>query len=62
MTKEDKQATIAALLEERRGYVNRGEDSRVAAVDEQLRALGHHAEKLSARSEKRPRSTRKATR
>lgn len=31
---------IAALLEERRGYVQRGKEDRVAQVDEQLRLRG----------------------
>jgi len=31
---------VAALLNERRGYVARGLDDRVAGVDEQLRLLG----------------------
>ena len=35
------QALIAALLEERRGYLVRGLPDRVALVDEQLAALGH---------------------
>lgn len=35
--------TIAALLEERRGYVVRGLTDRVKAVDEQLARLGHKA-------------------
>lgn len=35
--------TIAALLEERRGYVVRGLPDRVKAVDEQLARLGHKA-------------------
>ena len=54
MTKEEQKATIAALLEERRGYVNRGEDARVAEVDKQLKALGHGAQKRSSQAEKRP--------
>lgn len=33
--------TIAALLDERRGYVARGLSDRVTAVDEQLARLGH---------------------
>lgn len=33
--------TIAALLDERRGYVARGLADRVKAVDEQLALLGH---------------------
>ncbi len=35
--------TIAALLEERRGYVVRGLTDRVKAVDEQLALIGHKA-------------------
>lgn len=54
MTKEDTQATIAALLEERRGYVVRSEDERVAQVDAQLRALGHGAKRPSERASSRP--------
>lgn len=54
MSKEDDQATISALLEERRGYVRRGEDDRVAQVDKQLKALGAAAEKPQARAQKRP--------
>lgn len=61
MTKEEKEASIKALLEERRGYVLRGLDDRVAAVDEQLKALGHQAKKPSERAQRRPRG-RPATR
>ena len=35
--------TIAALLEERRGYVVRGLADRVKAVDAELARLGHKA-------------------
>lgn len=56
MSKEDDQATIAALLEERRGYALRGDEDRVAQVDAQLKALGHGAQKRSAKAEKRPSS------
>jgi hypothetical protein len=59
VTKEEKQATIGALLEERRGYELRGEDDRVAQVDAQLKALGHEARKPAARAETRP--SRKAS-
>lgn len=54
MTKEDDKATIDALLEERRGYVNRGETERVAMVDAELKKLGASAEKPVTRSQKRP--------
>lgn len=61
MSKEDDQATIKALLEERRGYVLRGEDNRVAAVDAQLKALGASAEKKSVRAQKRPAEKKAST-
>lgn len=35
---------IAALLREREGYVSRGLEDRVAAVDEQLELRGHKVE------------------
>lgn len=54
MTKEETDAQIKALLEERRGYVNRGEDDRVAQVDKELKRLGAAAEKPSTRAQKRP--------
>lgn len=54
MTKEDQKATIAALLEERRGYMLREETDRVAQVDAQLKVLGHDAEKASKRAQRRP--------
>lgn len=36
---------VAALLRERAGYVVRGLDERVAAVDEQLKARGYGGDK-----------------
>ena len=54
---------IAALLREREGYVTRGMDDRVAAVDEQLKLRGHKATEKPQRSDPpaarrgRPRST-----
>ena len=62
VTKEDDKATIAALLEERRGYELRGEKGRVAEVDKQLAALGHGAQKRSATAQKRPSSKAPAKR
>ena len=62
MTKEDEKATIAALLEERRGYVLRGETDRVVQVDAQLRHLGHDAEKPASRATRRPASRAASTR
>lgn len=40
---EIRQDAIDGLLAERRGYVQRGLESRVASVDEQLERLGHKA-------------------
>lgn len=68
MTKEQEKSTIAALVEERRGYEVRavgaeeaGDDEalaaakdRVAQVDAELKKLGAAATKASTRSEKRP--------
>jgi hypothetical protein len=44
------QAEIAALLEERRGYVMRGLPDRVQAVDAQLALLGHAAPEAATRA------------
>ena len=40
MTDQQREAQIRALVEERRGYVARGEQSRVDLVDKALRDLG----------------------
>lgn len=40
MTENERETTIRALLEERRGYQQRGLDDRVAQIDELLRKLG----------------------
>ncbi len=40
MTDQERTAYIRALLEERRGYENRGEQSRVDLVNKQLRDMG----------------------
>lgn len=53
MTDEQREAKIRALLQERRGYVVRGLDDRVAQVDEQLRLLGAQGAAPAKRSEKR---------
>jgi len=52
-TKEEKREWIAALLEERRGYVSRGLDGRVAEVDKALRRLGAEGSPPAKRSAKR---------
>ena len=41
-------AYIAALLEERRGYVVRGDAARVAEVDAELARVGHQPESADA--------------
>lgn len=80
VTKEQEKATIAALLEEKRGYELRKQvgsdqaraddpvdaaagralvdemDERLGGVTAQLKALGHGAQKRSAKAEKRPSS------
>lgn len=40
MTDQEREGKIRALVEERRGYVVRGEQSRVDLVDKALRELG----------------------
>lgn len=62
MTSEQRAAQIAALLEERRGYEARGDTTRVADVDAELRALGHEGSAPIARAEKRPRNRKAETR
>lgn len=41
MTEQEREAKIRGLLEERRGYENRGEQSRVDLVNKALRDMGH---------------------
>lgn len=53
MSDETKAETIAALIAERRGYVMRGQDDRVKAVDEQLKRYGYEAKPPAARAVKR---------
>jgi hypothetical protein len=62
MTDEQREGTIAALLEERRGLVQRGLTSRVAQVDAELKRLGAGAEtgqRKAARRETHPRGKAK---
>lgn len=54
MTNEEEKSKIAALLEERAGYERAGRKDRVAAVDAELKHLGHVAEKPVERAAKRP--------
>ncbi len=55
MTNEQRTSQIRALLEERRGYVERGNADRIGDVDEQLRLIGHEGASVATRAEKRPR-------
>lgn len=53
MNDEQRNAHIAALLEERAGYVKRGLEDRVLQVEEQLRALGAEGAPPQKRATKR---------
>lgn len=52
MTNEQKQAYIAGLLEERRGYEIYGNEAGLAAVDAELERLGHKAKAPAKRATK----------
>jgi hypothetical protein len=54
VTEEDRKARIVALLEERRGYEQRGLKERVEAVNRELRRLGAEGAPPAARAERRP--------
>lgn len=54
MTNEEEKTQITALLYERAGYERAGRKDRVAAVDVELKRLGHEAVKPSERAAKRP--------
>lgn len=56
MTDEQTKAYIQGLLNERKGYEQRGLTERVEAVDVELARLAKRASKPSARAEKRPRA------
>lgn len=53
MTDQQREGTIRALVEERRGYVARGEQSRVDLVDKALRELGAEGAPPVVRAAKR---------
>lgn len=53
-TQEQTAAYIAALLREREGLVAREDEEAVAAVDAELRRVGHRASPPAKRAEKRP--------
>jgi hypothetical protein len=50
----NRQTLVAALLRERHGYVLRGLEGRVAAVDAVLRSLGVKPDRETATPSKRP--------
>ena len=62
MTEQDRQHNIRALLREREGCIQRGLDSRVEAIDAELRRLGYEAERPVIRAERRPLSRAAARR
>ena len=53
-TKEQTKAYIEALLRERAGLLINGDEEGVAAVDAELRRVGHKASAPAKRAEKRP--------
>jgi hypothetical protein len=53
-TKEQTEAYIAGLLREREGLVIREDEEGIAAVDAELRRVGHKAKAPAKRAEKRP--------
>lgn len=53
MTDEQRAAKIAALLEERRGYQERGLTDRAAAVDAELARLGAEGKPKAKRAARR---------
>ena len=53
-TEEQIKQYIRGLLDERRGYVARGDDARVAGVDAELKRVGYEAKAPAKRAEKRP--------
>jgi hypothetical protein len=59
MTDEQRKAYIAALIEERDGYLASGRKDRAADVDAELSRMGEGGAAPADRAEKRPR-TRKA--
>jgi hypothetical protein len=54
VTNEQRKTYITGLIEERRGYANRGLDDKVAEVDAELRRMGHEASVPQERAERRP--------
>lgn len=61
MTNEQRQAYIAALLDERRAMEQHGKDDRVAAINAELAAVGHEGATPAKRAAKRPAATARKT-
>jgi hypothetical protein len=53
VTNEERKATIAGLIEERRGCEARGLTDRVAQIDKRLRELGAEGQPPAKRASKR---------
>jgi hypothetical protein len=64
VTNEQRKAYIKALLEEKQGYEARGLADKAAAVEHELRLVGHEAMTPQERASRRPapRSKKAATR
>lgn len=64
MTNEQRTRYIKGLLEEKNGYLARGLADKAAAVDDQLRLMGHEAQTPQERASRRPspRAKKAATR
>ncbi len=61
MTNEQRQAYIAALLDERRAMEMHGKADRVAAIIAELSAFGHEGATPAKRAAKRPATTARKT-
>lgn len=51
MNKQQKETYIAALLNERKGYVTYGNEAGIADIDAELARLGHEAKPPAQRAE-----------
>jgi hypothetical protein len=56
MSDEQRKSYIAALIEERDGYLASGKADRAAEVDAELSRMGEGGSAPAARAEKRPRT------
>jgi hypothetical protein len=53
-TKEQRKDYVAGLLRERGGAVAREDDEHIAAIDAELKRMGHEAKAPAKRAESRP--------